>query len=55
MSEKAKETIKNVNATMALEGMPLTEREKELLGKFVDGELTGDEVRRIMIEELFNE
>ena len=40
MSDKAEKIIKNVNATMALEGMPLSNFDIELLSKIIDGELT---------------
>lgn len=43
MSEKAKEIIKFVNATMSLEGMPLSDFDIDLLSKVIDGELTRDE------------
>ena len=43
MSEKAEKIIKDVNATMSLEGMPLTDFDIELLSKVIDGEITRDE------------
>ena len=43
MSKKAKDTIKDVNATMSLEGMPLSSFDIELISKIIDGELTREE------------
>lgn len=43
MSKKAEETIKDVNATMSLEGMPLSDFDIELISKIIDGELTREE------------
>ena len=43
MSKRAKEIIKDVNATMALEGMPLSDFDIELISKVIDGELTREE------------
>ena len=47
MSKKAQEIIKDVNATMALEGMPLTDFDIELLSKTIDGEITREEAIEI--------
>ena len=43
MSKKAEEIIEYVNATMALEGMPLSDFDIELISKVIDGELTREE------------
>ena len=43
MSDKAKKIIKDVNATMSLEGMPLSDFDVELLSKVIDGEITREE------------
>ena len=43
MSDKAEKIIKEVNATMSLEGMPLSDLDKELFGRIIDGELTREE------------
>ena len=43
MTDHAKEIIKYVNATMALEGMPLSDFDIELISKVIDGELTREE------------
>ena len=48
MSEKVKEIIKDVNATMALEGMPLTDFDVELIAKLIDGEITREEAFRLL-------
>ena len=42
MSKRAEEIIKDVNATMTLEGMPLSKVEIEIFSKVIDGELTRD-------------
>lgn len=47
MSKKALDIIKDVNATMALEGMPLTDFDIELLAKTIDGEITREEAFEI--------
>ena len=43
MTDHAKETVKYVNATMSLEGMPLSDEDIEMVAKIVDGELTIDD------------
>ena len=43
MSKRAEEIIKDVNATMTLEGMPLSEVEIEIFSKVIDGVLTREE------------
>jgi len=43
MSKKAEKIIKDVNATMSLEGMPLSDFDIELISKVVDGEITREE------------
>ena len=40
---KSKKIIKNVNATMSLEGLPLTSFDIDLISKVIDGELTREE------------
>jgi len=52
MSDKAKEIIKDVNATMALEGMPLSDFDIELFSKIIDGELTIEEAFAIFNAKL---
>ena len=47
MSEKAEKIIKEVNATMSLEGMPLDDDNKELIARIVD-EITIDEAIDIL-------
>ena len=54
MSNKAKKVIKDVNATMRLENMPLTDREKNLLADIVDGIKTADQVRELLRAEFVN-
>ena len=43
MSERAQKMIKDVNATMALEGLALTDFDIDLLSKKADGEITREE------------
>ena len=43
MSNKAEKIIKDVNATMSLEGMPLSDFDIELISKVIDGEITREE------------
>ena len=47
MSKKAERIIKDVNATMALEGMPLSDFDIELISKVVDGEITREEAIKL--------
>ena len=46
MTKKAEKIIKDVNATMSLEGMPLSDFDIELISKVVDGEITREEAFR---------
>lgn len=43
--------IARVNATMAMEGMPLTEEDKELLREIHRGHLSHDEAIAMLIEK----
>ena len=43
MTKQAEQIIKEVNATMSLEGMPLTDFDIELISKVIDGEITREE------------
>ena len=52
MSKKAEKILKDVNATMALEGMPLSDFDIELISKVIDGEITRDEAIRIFNSSL---
>ena len=47
MSKKAEKIIKDVNATMALEGMPLTSFDIELISKVTDGEIIREEAFKL--------
>ena len=47
MSKKAEKIIKEVNATMSLEGMPLSDFDIELISKIIDGEITREEAFKI--------
>ena len=58
MSKKAEKIIKDVNATMSLEGMPLSDFDIELISKVVDGEITREEAFRQLnasLESFLNE
>ena len=50
MSKHAEEIVRKVDATMRLEGMPLTDEEKEFIARVADGELTIDEAIAILNE-----
>ena len=52
MSQKAQEIIKDVNATMTLEGLPLSDLDIELLSKTIDGEITREEAFAIFNSKL---
>lgn len=47
MSKKAEQIIKEVNATMSLDGMPLSDFDIELISKVIDGEITREEAFKI--------
>ena len=47
MSKKAEQIIKKVNATMSLEGMPLSDFDIELISKVIDGEISREEAFKI--------
>ena len=50
MTEQEKEKIiKNVNGTMALEGMPLTEEDKQRIADVLDKKITADEAIKQII------
>jgi len=48
MSKKAEQIIKEVNATMSLERMPLSDFDIELISKVIDGEITREEAFKII-------
>lgn len=51
MTEKTVKKINDINATMRLEGMPLTVDDKDMLRRCLEGESTFDEERgRIFLE-----
>ena len=54
MNKHTKEIIKRVNATLSLEGMPLTDEDKEFLALYIDGKISMDEAIAIL-EERFKE
>ena len=47
MSEKAEKIIKEINATMSLEWMPLSDFDIELISKIIDGEITREEAFKL--------
>ena len=47
MSKKAEQIIKEVKATMSLEGMPLSDFDIELISKVIDGEISREEAFKI--------
>jgi len=48
--ENIEEIIAEINGTMAIEGMPLTEDDKTMLRKCITGEISSDE----MVKRLVN-
>lgn len=48
MSKYAEEIITKVNATLALEGLPLNDDDKEFLAKYIDGEYSLEEAIAIL-------
>lgn len=48
----AEEAIDEVKATMELEGMPLSEDEIEILTSYRKGDLSGDEIRKKILNEV---
>ena len=45
------QTIREVNGTMAIEGMPLTESDKEDLRSVLNGEVSYEEMEKRIISE----
>lgn len=52
MSEETKKIIDEVNATMRLEGMPLTAGDLEMLRRCLEGESTFDFERQRIFKEI---
>ena len=52
MSKKAEQIIKDVNATMSLEGLPLSDLDIDLFSKIIDGEITREEAFAIFNAKL---
>ena len=46
------EAIDEVDATMRMEGMPLSDDDIELLKVYKNGRLTGDQIREKILDEL---
>lgn len=55
MSDKIKIIIDDVNATMRLEGMPLTTSDKDMLRRCLNGDTTFEEERQRIFNEIRNE
>lgn len=52
MTEKTEKKIDNINATMRLEGMPLTVDDKEMLRRCLEGESSFDDERGRIFQEI---
>lgn len=48
----ADEAVKEVEATLKMEGMSITNDEKEMLRSYECGEVTGDELRKKILSEV---
>ncbi|MGX8832960.1 antitoxin VbhA family protein [Amedibacillus sp. YH-ame6] len=51
MGQKAEEIIRKVNGTMAMEGMPLTEDDKAMLRRCIDGISTPEQEIAMIINQ----
>ena len=49
MSARAENIIKRVNATLSLEGLPLTDEDKEFISNYLDGGCSLDEAIAILV------
>ena len=54
MSQKAEKVVNEVNATMSLEGMPLTDKGIDIVAKIADGVLSIDEAIALIKKEYIN-
>lgn len=52
MTESVRKIIEDVNATMRLEGMPLTLEDKEIIRKCLEGESTFEAERQKIFQEI---
>lgn len=52
MSEETRKIIDEVNATMRLEGMPLTADDKEMIRRCLEGESSFDVERQRIFKEI---
>lgn len=52
MTEKVQKIIKDVDATMRLEGMPLTFDDKDMLRRCLEGESSFDDERTKIFQEI---
>lgn len=51
MEERTRQIIKEVNTNMSLEGMPLTDEDKEVIRKCLEGESTFEKERKKLLNE----
>lgn len=50
--KNSEETIRDINGTMAIEGMPLTEEDKVTLRKCITGKVSSDEMVKRLVKQL---
>lgn len=52
MTERVRKIIADVNATMRLEGMPLTTEDKEMMRRCLEGESSFESERQKIFQEI---
>lgn len=52
MTDETKKIIEEVNATMRLEGMPLTDSDKDMLRRCLEGDTTFEQERHRILQEI---
>lgn len=52
MTDETKKVIEEVNGTMRLEGMPLTDSDKEMLRRCLDQDTTFEQERNRILQEI---
>ncbi len=50
--KNSEETIRDINGTMTIEGMPLTEEDKVTLQKCITGKVSSDEMVKRLVKQL---
>lgn len=50
--KNSEETIRDINGTMTIEGMPLTEEDKVTLRKCITGKVSSDEMVKRLVKQL---